>query len=89
MLIENIDYELYKPEDSDKFLNIRILKGKYINTEFYYGNIKLTENRLKYHVKVVKSPQNVRTTDKQFQSHCGDILMQILDNESKINNYES
>jgi hypothetical protein len=79
MLFEKIDYELCEASGDEKFWNVRILAGKYAGTEFYYGNIKLSEGKLKYHVKIVESTiADLRTTDKQFQKHCGKILESIM-----------
>ena len=82
MLFEKIDYELCEASGDEKFWNVRILAGKYAGTEFYYGNIKLSEGKLKYHVKIVESIEStvadLRTTDKQFQKHCGKILESIM-----------
>ena len=82
-LVEKVDYELYEALNNKEWWNVRVLTGKYQGTEFYFGTVKVNENRgkLSFNVKVINSPQNVKNTDKQFQKYSGTILNAIIESE--------
>jgi len=81
--VEKVDYELFEALNNKQWWNIRVLTGQYEGTEFYFGTVKVNENRgkLSFNVKVLKSPQNVKNTDKQFQKYSGTILNAIIEGE--------
>jgi len=81
-LNENVDYELYAPDDGNaEWWNVRILKGEYTGTEFYFGAIKANEvtDKLSFSFQMVSSPQNVQVTDTKFQEYAGNVLNDVME----------
>lgn len=83
---ENIDYELIPGKD--EAWAIRLLTGDFIETEYQYNALVVSEDgeNLTFSVDILKSPIDKVDEDDSFQSVTGDVLLQIIESALERDN---
>jgi len=88
---ENVDYELI-PVENQEHWQIRITKGKYIETVFEFGKLKIVdEEYMNFSYQLIYSPiDELDEEDSDFQYVVKEILMSVMESaastESKKEN---
>lgn len=84
-LNEGKDWEYIIPEDDGTTIHLKLLSGKYTDTVYQYGKVKVEEVPngdvyLKFVYNVVESPLNKEQLeeDQDFKNHIGDVLVSIM-----------
>lgn len=78
--VENIKSDLY---------GIKILKGKYKDVVFCYGEVKIKEDpandqcKLSFNYQIQKSPKGFKE-DKEFDNYLGDVLTKLIQENKQI-----
>tara|TARA_B100000575_G_scaffold227391_1_gene188109 strand:+ start:3470 stop:3748 length:279 start_codon:yes stop_codon:yes gene_type:complete len=79
--VENIDYQLI-PGDDDTW-NIRILKGKYIETVFSFGELRLEDDDvMSFNTNIISHQFDEDYNfhkDLEWQKYSGDILISVME----------
>lgn len=92
---ENIDYVFIYPEESQTFIDIKLISGKYSGIIYRYGKVGVREEGdagyLQFEYDIIFSPfEEHETQTKEFKNHIGDILVNIMlggDDNEIGNNY--
>jgi hypothetical protein len=91
-MIEGIDYEFIFPEESKTETHIKLKTGKYADTVFRYGKVKLLEHQdgphLHFAFDVLQSkemePKKLQK-DKQFTQYLFEMLLELMaDSDEEI-----
>ena len=93
--VMGIDYRYVVPEQENARMNIEILAGEYKGTIYKYGQVKLDESDpnnvyLNFVFDIVETPlgKNVIEKDLNFKNKIGDILVNVLETQLKLDDKE-
>lgn len=80
---ENIDYVYLYPEDSQTFIDIKLISGKYSGTIYRYGRVSVDEEKdsavLSFEYDIIESPYTEESLrNSEFKNYIGDILVNIM-----------
>lgn len=88
-LIENVDYTFIYPEESQTFVDIRLLSGKFSGIIYRYGKVGVEEDGdnayLKFEYDIISSENPEKDTQtEEFKNHIGDILVNIIGEKNEV-----